>query len=420
MKKEEIELLAPAGNMEKLSYAIAYGADAVYAGVPMFSLRAKENKFNLGFLKEAVEYCRQKGKKIYFTTNIVARNFKIQPFLKAFEEMNALKPDAYIVSDPGLIMLIRENFPDAVVHVSVQQNIMNWATAKFWHKLGAERVILSRELSLPEIAEIKKQNPDLEIESFVHGAVCMSHSGRCLISNYLTGRDANQGICAQSCRWNWKMRYFLEEEEREGELFEVMEDEFGTYLMNSRDLCAIDILDKIIEAGVMSLKVEGRNKTAYYVAMVMRAYRKALDDITNNKKPDYEKLMHELETTAHRGFMKGFFEGDMCDKSIEYGKRNSSSTHEFAGIVESFDAKTNEIELNVKNRLQKGEKLEFCFPNFADDFNLEIDKMRYEDGTETESAHGGDKNIFIKIPSKEAEKFKKEEIFCLLRKELQK
>ncbi len=418
MKKTE--LLAPAGNMQKLKYALAYGADAVYAGVPMFSLRTKENKFDLSFLKEAVDYCRKKGKKIYFTTNIMPRNFKITPFLKAFKEMIELKPDAFIISDPGLIMLIRENFPEAELHLSVQQNTMNWASAKFWQKQGITRVILSRELSLSEIEEIIKQNPDLEFETFVHGAICVSHSGRCLISNYLTGRDANQGICAQSCRWNWKMRYFLEEEERPGEYMEIIEDEFGSYLMNSKDMCALKIIEKLIKIGVDSLKIEGRNKTVYYNAVVNRAYKKAIKDIKSGKKPDYKKLLKELESTAHRGFMEGFFSGDPLAKSIEYDKRSSYSSHEFAGIVEKFDPKNNEIELKVKNRLNIGEKIEFIFPDFEDDFEIELKKMRYADDTETNSAHGGDKNIFIKINKKEAKKFSKEEIFCLARKKIKK
>ena len=408
--KTRPELLLPAGSMEKLKYAIAFGADAVFAGVPMFALRAKENEFNLGFLKEAVAYCHERGKKIYFTINIMPRNFKIRAFIGAFKEMNKLAPDAFIVSDPGLIMLIKEDFPEAVIHLSVQANIMNWAAAKFWHQQGVERIILSRELSLVEIKEIKEKNPDLELETFVHGSICIAHSGRCLISNYLSQRDANQGICAHSCRWKWKVK--IEEEERPGDFHEVVEDEYGTHIMNSRDMFGIEVLQDLWEMGVESLKVEGRNKTLYYASIVARAYKKALDEIASGQSIDTDFYLKELSKTANRGFIPGFFKGDLGNASVEYDERTEHSTHCFAGIVRGFEK--GEIEMEVKNRLEDSDELEFCFPSFADDFALQGFKMRYaESGEKTSVAHGGDKNVFIQIPEEFGGKPWE---FCVVRK----
>lgn len=274
-----------------MQYAIAYGADAVYAGVPMFSLRARENQFTWESLAEAVTYCHDRGKKIYFTANIYAHNIKIKPFMAAFAKMQAMKPDAYIMSDPGLISLVRESYPEAEIHLSVQANNTNWAQVKFWQKIGIKRVILSRELSLREIREIHEQCPDMEIECFVHGSICMAYSGRCLLSNYFSRRDPNQGTCAHSCRWQYKVfkkdaseeelydsigrpedyipldgEFYLEERERPGELLPIDEDEYGTYIMNSRDICLLDYLQEMKDAGVISFKVEGRSKTINYLA----------------------------------------------------------------------------------------------------------------------------------------------------------
>lgn len=278
---KKLELLMPAGNLEKLKYALAYGADAVYAGVPMFSLRARENQFTWETLAEGVEYCHARGKKIYFTANIYAHNMKIKPFMAAFEKMQALKPDAYIMSDPGLIYLVRKNFPEAEIHLSVQANNTNWAQAEFWKSLGITRIILSRELSLKEVKEIHEMCPDIEIEFFVHGAICMAYSGRCLLSNYFSHRDPNQGTCSHSCRWEYKVfkkdaseeelydstgrpedyiplqgEFYLEERERQGEMLPIDEDEYGTYIMNSRDICLLSYVQELADAGVISFKVE--------------------------------------------------------------------------------------------------------------------------------------------------------------------
>ena len=287
----KLELLFPAGNLEKLKYAIAYGADAVYAGVPMFSLRARENQFTWEDLAEAVEYCHARGKKIYFTANIYAHNMKIKPFMASFAKMLSMKPDAYIMSDPGLIDLVHTEYPEAEIHLSVQANNTNWAQVKFWQKIGVKRIILSRELSLKEVQEIHENCPDMELEFFVHGAICMAYSGRCLLSNYFSHRDPNQGTCSHSCRWEYKVfkrdvtdedlydstgrpeeyipltgEFYLEERERPGEIMPIDEDEYGTYIMNSRDICLISYLKELKDAGIVSFKVEGRSKTVNYLA----------------------------------------------------------------------------------------------------------------------------------------------------------
>lgn len=288
---KKYELLLPAGNLEKLKYAVAYGADAVYAGVPMFSLRARENQFTWESLAEGVRYCRERGVKIYFTANIYAHNAKIKPFMAAFAKMEALKPDAYIMSDPGLIDLVRQQYPTAEIHLSVQANNTNWAQVNFWKRMGITRVILSRELSLREVREIRAECPDVELEFFVHGAICMAYSGRCLLSNYFSHRDPNQGTCAHSCRWEYKVfkrdaseeelydstgrpdeyvpltgEFYLEERERPGEIMPIDEDEYGTYIMNSRDICLLSYLPELADAGIISFKVEGRSKTVNYLA----------------------------------------------------------------------------------------------------------------------------------------------------------
>ncbi|MDD2516224.1 MAG: U32 family peptidase, partial [Candidatus Gracilibacteria bacterium] len=356
MKK--LELLMPAGNFEKMKYAIAYGADAVYAGVPMFSLRARENQFSWEDLEEAVKYCHERGKKIYFTANIYAHNLKIKPFMQAFQKMYDMKPDAFIMSDPGLISMVREAYPDAEIHLSVQANNTNWAQVKFWKKIGISRVILSREISLKEIAEIHKECPDIELEFFVHGAICMAYSGRCLLSNYFSLRDPNQGTCAHSCRWEYKVykkdasedelydstgrpedyiplkgEFYLEEKERKGDILPIDEDEFGTYIMNSRDLCLLDYLKDLKEAGIISFKVEGRSKTINYLAGVGRAYRTALDAVEKGEDYNTEELIQELFAISNRGYTPGFLVGDLGQNSIYYSKNVELKEEDFIGII---------------------------------------------------------------------------------------
>ena len=290
------ELLAPAGTFEKMQYALAYGADAVYAGLPRFSLRARENDFQEEKVAQALDYAHSLGKKFYLTMNIYPHNRKVDSFERALERVARLKPDGLIMADPGMIMVARERFPELDVHLSTQANTINWRAVQFWHRLGVKRIILSRELSIDEIKEMRQRVPEIELEVFVHGAICIAYSGRCLLSNYFTHRDANQGTCTNACRWQYNLysqpenfeaeydryqpikgSYFIEERERPGELMEIDEDEHGTYIMNAKDLSTIHILNELIEAGVDSLKIEGRTKSHYYVSVITRAYRKAID-----------------------------------------------------------------------------------------------------------------------------------------------
>ena len=439
--RDMTELLMPAGNMEKLKFAIAYGADAVYAGVPAYSLRARENQFDVGFLKEAVTYCHERGKKIYFTANIFPHNVKIPHFLRAMEKMVALNPDAFIMADPGVIHLTKQHFPQAVIHLSVQSNNVNWASAQFWHQhVGVERVILSRELSLKEITEITEKNPGLEIECFVHGAICMAYSGRCLLSNYFSWRDANQGTCAHSCRWKYKLyegkenyageveeytpitgKFFLEEGERPGEMLEIDEDEYGTYIMNSRDLCGLEFLPDLIRAGVMSLKVEGRSKTIYYAAITARAYRAALKAIANGtfNKDTIHTLLDEVFTTNNRGYIPGFLAGNPKDMAQEYEKRQGYHTHVFAGVVRQVQGNT--VAIECKNRVDKGENIEFCFPEMEDDFTIPLTDFWNMDGEKVEAFSGGQGSFVMEIPHEKISLFEKYsdngELFCVVRKE---
>lgn len=435
------ELLLPAGNLEKLKFAIAFGADAVYAGAPAFSLRARENQFSIDFLKEAAEYCHSRNKKIYFTTNIFPHNVKIPHFIRAMEKMVALKPDAFIMADPGLIMLTKESFPEIEIHLSVQANNVNWASAKFWYQHGIKRIILSRELSLKEIQEITEKNPGLEIECFVHGAICMAYSGRCLLSNYFSYRDANQGTCSHSCRWKYKLhqgkeahngeveeyiplegKFYLEEEQRTGEMLAIDEDQYGTYIMNARDLCLLEYLPELVAAGVCSMKVEGRSKTIYYASIIARAYRMALDSVTNGEfTPErIGELLDEVFTTNNRGYIPGFLVGNPREKAQEYAERQGYSTHEFAGVVRN--RQNNRLTIECRNRLNQGEKLEFCFPKKTDDFEITLEEFFNEAGEKIEQFSGGQGNFLLDISEEQVQTFEKNfgdgEIFCVLRKRI--
>ena len=444
---KKFELLMPGGSLEKIKYAIAHGADAVYAGVPKYSLRARENEFfEIESIKEAINYVHSKGKKIYLTTNIYAHNNKINSFMEAMKQMVDCAPDAFIMTDPGLIMLTRELFPDVEIHLSTQANNTNWAQAKFWYEQGVTRVILARELKVKEIKEIHEKVPGLELEAFVHGSICMAYSGRCLLSNYLNYRDANQGTCSHTCRWGFNVNvndvdeakladekslnydpkdpstyknleddvltnyvpisgeFFLEEKERPGEMMPVDEDEFGTYIMNSKDLCAVDYMQDLVDAGIISFKVEGRNKTEYYAGIVAKTYRKALDLLEEGKEIDKETrdwMLKELSSTANRGFIPGFYAQSPAAAAQEFEKDTAFQTHLYAGKIVGFDPETKFVEFEVKNRLDKGEKIEIITPNNV--FEFELDEFYYhsappgESSKITEHAHGGGRNIFFKL-----------------------
>lgn len=387
---QKLELLMPAGNMEKLKYAFAYWADAVYVWVPMFSLRARTNEFTIDWLKEAVDYTRNLpwDKKIYFTANIYAHNLKIKPFLAQFKKMQELKPDAFIMADPWLIHLVRQEFPEVVIHLSVQANNTNWAQVQFWHSLWIKRIILSREISIKEIKEIHEKVPDIELETFVHWAICMAYSGRCLISNYLSNRDSNQWTCSHSCRWEYKVfkddkteeeleiatgrpkdykeltwNYYLEEKGRPEELMDIDEDEYWTYLMNSRDLMAIDYIQELKDAWVISFKIEWRNKTINYIASTWLAYRKALDAVEKWVKYDSKELAEELFSIANRGYIPGFLAWNPNQNAQFYEKNGTFWTKSFCWIVRGYDKKNKLARIEVKNRFDVWDIIEFMNPN---------------------------------------------------------
>jgi len=359
------ELLLPAGSLHKLKVAILYGADAVYCGVPRYSLRARENEFRLHNLGEAAEFARAHGKKIYFTVNGIPRNSKVPGYLRYLEAMAALKPDALIMADPGLIMLTRENAPDVPVHISVQTNTMNYAAVEFWRRIGAKRVILSREVTLAEVREIRQRCPDIEIEVFVHGSICIAHSGRCFMSNYFGNRDANQGACNNACRDAYQI--FLKNPEKEDAQMELISSEDGTFLMNSKDLRAIEFLHDLAESGVDSIKVEGRTKNDYYAAMIARTYRRALDDIKDGKAFD-RALLTELDKVASRKYFSGFLTRGMEDRvpederDFQNEKGNTRyQSHRYAGCVKRQDP-DGTAWFDLKTRLEVGDELEVFFP----------------------------------------------------------
>jgi putative protease len=393
------ELLMPAGSLKKLQFAYAYGADAAYVGIPLFSLRARENEFSLEKLEQAISLARSFKKKLYVTANIFARNRKIQAFEKQIGDWAALKPDALIMSDPGLISMVRSKHPDIPIHLSVQANCMNWQAVKFWHEhLGVTRVILSRELQLNEIKEIKDRVPTVELEAFVHGAICIAYSGRCLMSSYFSYRDANQGVCDNSCREKFHLfeapkqtdkEYFVEDLRNKGQFYQIDEDENGTYIMNAKDLRLIEHLKEIADAGVCSFKVEGRTKSEYYVAMVTRAYRQAIDDNYSGK-PFNSELLEELDKVANRGYHTGF----MIANPTQEGQNYDTSvpryyTQKFGGFIND-DPETPQgyRALEVRNKLKIGDKGELITPsNHSIDFEIKaILNKKLEPVTE---AHGG-------------------------------
>lgn len=393
------ELLVPAGDLNKLKYAFAYGADAVYMGLPAFSMRSRENEFNDASFEEGAKLARKLKKKFYVTVNIYPRNNKIESFKKHFAYLrDVIKPDALIIADPGLISLAKEIYPKAVLHLSVQANALNYKSVEFWQKQGVKRVILPRELMLSEISEIHKKVPGMELETFVHGAICMAYSGRCLLSNYMTGRDSNQGICAHSCRWNYKV--YLEEEMRPGKYLPIEEDEHGTYIMNSRDNCQIEYLQKLMEAGVVSFKVEGRNKTEYYLSVVTRAYRKALDDTMAGRKFD-RGLLSELAKVSNRGFVPGFLNGFPGDSAISLDRSDTEVDCRFLGVVKEVAAlgQPDLYRVEVRNRFEVGDKVEVVAPGsvVGDDPVIKINEILNLKKESVSVAHGGAKDVYVRL-----------------------
>ncbi|MFZ7171236.1 tRNA 5-hydroxyuridine modification protein YegQ [Avibacterium volantium] len=422
------ELLSPAGSLKNMRYAFAYGADAVYAGQPRYSLRVRNNEFNHANLKIGIDEAHALGKKFYVVVNIAPHNSKLKTFIKDLQPVVEMKPDALIMSDPGLIMLVREHFPDIDIHLSVQANAVNWATVKFWKQMGLTRVILSRELSIDEIAEIRQQVPDMEIEIFVHGALCMAYSGRCLLSGYINKRDPNQGTCTNACRWEYSVEegkeddvgnivgneipvknvaptlgegqttdkvFLLAESQRPEEKMSAFEDEHGTYIMNSKDLRAVQHVEKLTQIGVHSLKIEGRTKSFYYCARTAQVYRKAIDDAASGK-PFDESLMDTLESLAHRGYTEGFLRRHTHDEyqNYDYGYSISERQQfvgEFTGV-----RKDGLAEVAVKNKFLLGDEVELMTPK--GNIVFKIERMLNRKGEEVEAALGDGHFVFLDVP----------------------
>lgn len=396
-----IELLIPAGSLEVLRTAVDYGADAVYIGGEMFSLRAKAKNFSKEDMLEGIAYAHSKGKKVYVTANILAHNDDLEEAKKYFEELKTIKPDAVIISDPGIFAIAKEVMPEMEIHISTQANNTNYATYKFWWQLGATRVVTARELSLEEIKKIRKNIPeDMEIETFVHGAMCMAYSGRCLLSNYMAGRDANRGACTHPCRW----KYSVVEENRPGEYMPVYENERGTYIFNSKDLCMIEHIPALVEAGIDSFKIEGRMKTALYVATVARTYRKAIDDYI--KSPDLYKnnlewYKEEIGKCTYREFTTGFFFGKADDTTQIYDNNTYVKNYIYLGTVENID-EDNRLYFEQKNKFFVGDTIELMKKN-GDNIFVNILSIKDEDGNEQESAPHPKQKLVVEIEGGRAE-----------------
>ncbi len=381
MKK--IELLLPANNLEVLKTAVRYGADAVYIGGEAFGLRAGAKNFTNDEIREGLAFAHERGVKVYITANILAHNDDLSGVRKYFEELREIKPDAVIISDPGVFMIAKEVMPDIDIHISTQANNTNYNTFLFWHGLGAKRVVTARELSLAEIKKIRGMiPPDMEIETFVHGAMCISYSGRCLLSAFMTGRDANQGACTHPCRW----KYTLMEEKRPGEYFPVEENERGTYIFNSKDLCMIEHIPELIEAGIDSFKVEGRMKTALYVATVGRAYRKAIDDYLKDPAL-YEKNLplyrDEITKCTYREYTTGFFFNKPTNEAQIYDNNTYVKNYTYLGMIqETDDAGLSVIE--QKNKFSVGDEIEVMKQD-GRTIRVTIASMKNEEGADMES-----------------------------------
>ena len=431
------ELLSPAGYLKNMRYAFAYGADAVYAGQPRYSLRVRNNEFkSLENLGQGISEAHELGKKFYVVSNISPHNSKIGTFLDDVKPVIELNPDALIMSDPGLIMMVREQWPDMPIHLSVQANAVNYATVQFWKNYGLERVILSRELSLKEIREIKEKVPEMELEVFVHGALCIAYSGRCLLSGYINHRDANQGSCTNACRWKYDAHeaketesgdvipvkpivaeqyepdsqlgggpvtdevFLLQEKGRPDDYMPAFEDEHGTYIMNSKDLRAVQHVQQFSEMGVHSIKIEGRTKSHYYVARTAQVYRQAIDDAAAGKNFDMN-LMGQLDNLASRGYTEGFYRRHVHDEYQNYEQGNSLPTQQqFCGEVIEYDKDAGELTVEVKNRFSIGDSVELMSPAGNQTFTLE--KMEDLKGQSMDVAPGS--GYVVKIPVDNAER----------------
>ena len=393
MKKPE--LMIPASSLEVLKIAVIFGADAVYIGGEAFGLRAKAKNFTMEEMKEGIEFAHAHGVKVYVTANILAHNRDLEGVRAYFEELKVIKPDALIIADPAIFMIAKEVCPEIERHISTQANNTNYGTYLFWHQLGAKRVVTARELSLAEIKEIRANIPDeLEIETFMHGAMCISYSGRCLLSNYFVGRDANQGACTHPCRW----KYAVVEEKRPGEYFPVYENDRGTYIFNSKDLCMIEHIPDMVDAGIDSFKIEGRMKTALYVATVARTYRKAIDDFFESPEKYQENMpwyLEQISNCTYRQFTTGFFYGKPSEEAQIYDSNTYLREYTYLGIV----GEQNEdglYQIEQRNKFSVGEEIEVMKPN-GDNILVTVKAIRDEKGAEMESAPHPQQILYIDL-----------------------
>ena len=400
--KKRPELLIPAGSLEVLKTAVTFGADAVYIGGEAFGLRAKARNFSAEDMAEGIRFAHERGVKVYVTANIFAHNRDLEGARAYFEELREIGPDALIISDPGMFTLAKEVWPEAEIHISTQANNTNYMTYRFWWGLGAKRVVSARELTLAELAEIRSNIPDeMEIESFVHGAMCISYSGRCLLSNYFTGRDANQGACTHPCRW----KYAVMEASRPGEYFPVYENERGTYIFNSGDLCMIGHIPELIDAGIDSFKVEGRMKTALYVATVARTYRKAIDDYLSgeeNYRGNMDWYLHEIGKCTYRKFNTGFYFGRPTEESQIYDNSTYISEAVYLGIVDAAE-ENGLISIEQRNKFCVGDEIEIMKPD-GRDIAARVERILDEDGQDMESAPHAKQKLKVQL-SEPAEKY---------------
>ena len=393
MKKPE--LLAPAGSLEKLKTAVDYGADAVYIGGEAFSLRAAAENFSRADMIKGLKYAHDRNKKVYLTANIIPHNADIDEFEKFVDEIKDMGFDAVLIADLGLFDIMREKAPHIPIHISTQANNVNYRSAIAWYKMGAKRVVLGREMSFKEIAEFQKKIPqDLELEAFIHGAMCISYSGRCLLSNYMTGRDSNMGACAHPCRWNYK----LVEETRPGEYMDVFENERGTFIFNSKDLCTIRHIPELIQSGITSFKIEGRVKTAYYVATVVGAYRREIDRYLADPEgyTFNEEEYEELCKVSHRAYSTGFYFGKPNEEGQVYTSSSYIRNYDLIGIVEAYDEETGTAKVTQRNRFFKGDTVEIMQPE-KPYFTQKIEKMTDENGEEIEVANHAEQRLFIPL-----------------------
>ncbi|RUP30379.1 MAG: U32 family peptidase [Curvibacter sp.] len=439
------ELLLPAGSLEKMRAAYDFGADAVYAGQPRYSLRARNNEFRLEQIAQGIGEAHARGKKFFVTSNLIAHNDKVRTYLRDIEPVIECRPDALIMADPGLIMMVKEKWPETEIHLSVQANTTNWATVKFWQKMGVSRIILSRELSLDEIEKIRQECPDMEIEVFVHGALCIAYSGRCLLSGYFNRRDPNQGTCTNACRWEYKTQsaavdpntgealaqpmdkgfsfeqsrdeadaqftstcgdqqrhpaadqvYLIEEIGRPGELMPIMEDEHGTYILNSKDLRAIEYVERLTQIGVDSLKIEGRTKSLYYVARTAQAYRRAIDDAVAGR-PFNPELITDLEGLANRGYTTGLLDRRPANDYQNY-ETGHSVAHRSQYVGEVRGAADGWVEVETKNRFAVGDTLEVIHP--SGNRKVKLTEMRNSEGQPVEVAQGNPIKVWIPLEAR--------------------